>query len=245
MIRQTLVAAAMTGLLLAPACAESPSTTERAEIENIVKEYLIANPEVVEEALIALQAKRDSDASRDAQAAITANAEGLYANASSPFVGAEDAEITVVEFFDYRCGYCKRSTDWVRNMPAKFDGKVRVVYKELPIFGGVSETAALAALAAHKQDKYVEMHTGLMGIKNNNDLTEKAIDKVAAEAGLNVKLMRADMDSMEIQKQLADMKSLGRSLNVDGTPAFFVDNTRIVGADQKGLYAAIEAQLAN
>lgn len=245
MIRQTLVAAAMTGLLLAPACAESPSTTERAEIENIVKEYLIANPEVVEEALIALQAKRDADASRDAQAAIAANAEGLYANASSPFVGAEDAEITVVEFFDYRCGYCKRSTDWVRDMPAKFDGKVRVVYKELPIFGGVSETAALAALAAHKQDKYVEMHTGLMGIKNNNDLTEKAIDKVAAEAGLNVKLMRADMDSMEIQKQLADMKSLGRSLNVDGTPAFFVDNTRIVGADQKGLYAAIEKQLAN
>ncbi len=245
MIRQTLLAVAMTGVLLAPACAEAPSSTERAEIESIIKDYLIDNPEVIEEALIALQAKRETDAAVSAQAAISEHSDNLYADASSPFVGAEDAEITVVEFFDYRCGYCKRSTDWVRNMPTKFDGKVRVVYKELPIFGGVSETAALAALAAHKQDKYVEMHTGLMAIKNNNDLTEKSIDSVAKEAGLNVKKMRADMESMAIQQQLADMKSLGRSLNVDGTPAFFVNDTRIVGADQNGLYAAIEKQLAN
>lgn len=245
MIRQTFLAAAMTGLLLAPACAEAPSSTERAEIESIVKDYLIENPEVIEEALIALQAKREIEAAQQAKAAISEQAENLYANATSPFIGAEDAEITVVEFFDYRCGYCKRSTDWIREMPAKYDGKVRVVYKELPIFGGISETAALAALAAHKQDKYVEMHVGLMNIKNNNDLTDKAIDTVATEAGINVKKMRADMESMEIQKQLADMKSLGRTLGVDGTPAFFVDNTRIVGADQNGLYKAIEKQLAN
>lgn len=243
MTRKTLAFAALSVLFLTPACAESGSNLSKTEIEKIVHEYIVEHPEVIEEALIALSEREKAAAAERASAAIISNADKLYKDANAPFVGDENAEVTVVEFFDYRCGYCKRSTDWIRELPKKYDGKVRVVYKELPIFGGISETAALAALAAHKQDKYLDMHLGLMNIKNNSDLTDAKIDEVAKAAGIDVTKMRADMKSMEIQKQLADDKALGRELGVDGTPAFFVGGTNIVGADQRGLYAAIEEEL--
>ena len=95
-------------------------------------------------------------------------------------------------------------------MPKEYDGNVRVVFKELPIFGGISETASLAALAAGKQDKYLEFHLALMDIKNNNDLTEAKLDEVAEDVGMNVQKMRADMKSMDIQRKLADSKQLGQ-----------------------------------
>lgn len=243
MINKLFAAAAVSALLLTPACAESGSNLSKTDIEKIVHEYIVEHPEVIEEALITLSDREKAAAAERAAAAITSNADKLYNDPAAPFVGDENAEVTVVEFFDYRCGYCKRSTDWVRSLPKKYDGKVRVVYKELPIFGGISETAALAALAAHKQDKYLEMHLGLMGIKNNSDLTDAKIDEVAKAAGIDVAKMRADMASMDIQKQLADDKQLGRTLGVDGTPAFFVGGTGVVGADQMGLYQAIEAEL--
>ena len=109
---------------------------------------------------------------------------------------------------------------------------MRVVFKELPIFGGISETASLAALAAGKQDKYLEFHLALMDIKNNNDLTEAKLDEVAEDVGMNVQKMRADMKSMDIQRKLADSKQLARTLGVEATPSFFIGNEFIEGANR-------------
>ncbi|WP_348763264.1 DsbA family protein [Hyphomonas atlantica] len=216
------------------ACADNsaPAAADREAMEQVVREYILDNPEIIEEALIKLAAKQKAAASAEAQQAIVSNFDAIYNNPGDYSIGPADAEITVVEFFDYRCGWCKRSTDWIQALPKEYDGNVRVVFKELPIFGGISETASLAALAAGKQDKYLEFHLALMDIKNNNDLTEAKLDEVAEDVGMNVQKMRADMKSMDIQRKLADSKQLARTLGVEATPSFFIGNEFIEGANR-------------
>ena len=216
------------------ACADNsaPATADREAMEQVVREYILDNPEIIEEALIKLAAKQKAAASAEAQQAIVSNFDAIYNNPGDYSIGPADAEITVVEFFDYRCGWCKRSTDWIQALPKEYDGSVRVVFKELPIFGGISETASLAALVAGKQDKYLEFHLALMDIKNNNDLTEAKLDEVAEDVGMNVQKMRADMKSMDIQRKLADSKQLARTLGVEATPSFFIGNEFIEGANR-------------
>ncbi|WP_340692967.1 DsbA family protein [Hyphomonas sp.] len=247
MIRKLFTAAALTAIALTPACAQDSSSgkMDRAEVEQIVREYITANPQIIEDALVALGEQQRAEAASAAKTAIKSNKDKLYSLASDHSIGPDDAEVTVVEFFDYRCGYCKRSVDMIQAMPKDYDGKVRVVFKELPIFGGISETASLAALSAGKQGKYNAMHVALMDLKSNDDLTEKRIDSIAESIGVNVQKMRADMKSMEIQKQLSDMKDLGRTLGVGGTPGFFVGETHIEGADTAKLIAAIKAVLGS
>ncbi|HRJ02629.1 MAG TPA: DsbA family protein [Hyphomonas sp.] len=242
-MRKTALAFAAVAVSLLPACAQPGSDADRADIEKIVREYILENPEIIEEALIALHEKEKAAQAELVRSAITANKDALYAHAGDYSIGPADAAVTVVEFFDYRCGYCKRSVDWVQKLPAKYDGEVRVVFKELPIFGGISETASLAALAAGKQGKYWEFHSALMKIKNNDDLTDAKIDELAAATGLNATKLRADMKSQAVQKQLADMKSLGAALSVTGTPAFFIGDQHIEGANLPVIEQAIEAAL--
>lgn len=242
-LRKTALALAAVAVSLLPACAQPGADAERADIEKIVREYILENPEIIEEALVALHEKEKAAQAELVRKAIAANKEALYAHAGDYAIGPEDAAVTIVEFFDYRCGYCKRSVDWVQKLPAKYDGEVRVVFKELPIFGGISETAALAALAAGKQGKYWEFHSALMKIKNNEDLTDAKIDEIAASLGLNTAKLRADMKGQAVQKQLAEMKSLGAALNVTGTPAFFIGDTHVEGANLPVIEAAIEDAL--
>lgn len=246
MIRKLTTLTAMAVLALTPACADSGSsvnTADREEIEQIVREYILEHPEVIEEALTIL-VQRDRDAAAQAaRDAITANADALYSHPGDHFIGPADAEIVLVEFFDYRCGYCKRSVDWVQALPEKYDGKVKVVFKELPIFGGISETAALAALAAGEQDKYFDYHLALMKLKSNDELTDKKLDEIAKDIGIDVQKMRADMRSMDIQRQLAEMKALGRTLKVEGTPGFFIGDKHYEGAYTEQIEALIDAQL--
>ena len=245
MIRKLFTAAALTAIALTPACAQDSASGKmnRAEVEQIVREYIVENPQIIEDALVALGEQQRAEAAAAAKMAIKTHKDELYSLASDHSIGPADAEVTVIEFFDYRCGYCKRSVDMIQALPTDYDGKVRVVFKELPIFGGISETASLAALAAGKQGKYNAMHVALMDLKSNDDLTEKRIDAIAESIGISVQKMRADMKSMEIQKQLSDMKDLGRALEVGGTPGFFVGDTHIEGADTAKLTAAIKAEL--
>jgi len=232
------------GLALLPACAQGGGSTDKAAVEKIVEEYILTNPEIIEKALVALTEKERAAQASAAKAAIADNASELYSKSTDYSVGPEDAAVTVVEFFDYRCGYCKRSAEWTANLPETYDGEVRVVFKEYPIFGGISETAALAALASGRQGKYIDMHLALMGLRSNDDLTEQKIDELALELGIDVQRMRADMNSEAVKNQLADMQALGRTLNVGGTPGNFVGDQSIEGANLPKIDEAIRAAIA-
>lgn len=231
------------GLALLPACAQGGGTTNKAEVEKIVEAYILANPEIIEKALVALTEKERLAQASAAQAAIADSRDALYNNPDDYFVGPEDAAVTIVEFFDYRCGYCKRSAEWTANLPKAYDGQVRVVFKEYPIFGDISETAALAALASGQQGKYIDMHLALMALKSNDELTEQKIDELAMQLGIDVQRMRADMKSDKVKNQLADMQALGRALKVGGTPGYFVGNQAIEGANLPKIDEAIRAEI--
>ncbi|PKP81486.1 MAG: hypothetical protein CVT79_10400 [Alphaproteobacteria bacterium HGW-Alphaproteobacteria-18] len=231
------------GLALLPACAQGGGTPDKAEVEKIVEEYILANPEIIEKALLALTEKERLAQASASKAAIADSKNELYNKSDDFFVGPEDAAVTVVEFFDYRCGYCKRSAEWTANLPKTYDGQVRVVFKEYPIFGGISETAALAALASGRQGKYIDMHLALMALKSNDDLTEQKIDELAMQLGIDVQRMRADMKSDGVKKQLADMQALGRTLKVGGTPGYFLGDQVIEGANLPKIDEAIRTAI--
>lgn len=245
MNRKILTTTALAMIAMTPACAQGDvDLADKKAIEQIVHDYILENPEVIEDALIKLtelQSQRETEAARKA---IADNMDQIYNSSADYSIGPDDAAVTLVEFFDYRCGYCKRSLDWTMALPEEFDGKVRVVFKEFPILSAESEKAALAALAAGEQGKYAEMHRELMQMDNSTGFDPEDIDAAAERAGVDVARMRADMGSVRLQKVIADNKSLARKIGADGTPAFFVGTEHIAGADQNGVSRALKEALA-
>ena len=245
MTRTFSMALAATAIALTPACAQGQvDTADKEAVEKIVYEYIMENPEIIEEALVALSEKRDAEEAALALAAIADNQDALINNPADYSIGPADAPVTVIEFFDYRCGFCKRSAEWATELPAQYDNQVRVVFKEFPILSTESEKAALAAIAAGKQDKYIEMHMALMELDNGSGFGPEQIDAAAESVGVDVTRMRADMKSIDVQKTVADAKSLARSLNITGTPNFIVGTEMVSGADVQQVEAMIEAALA-
>lgn len=245
MTRKFSLAIAATAIALTPACAqEQVGTADKQAIEKIVSDYIMENPEIIEDALIALSEKRAAEEAQVAQAAIADNQDALINNPGDFSIGPADAPVTVVEFFDYRCGFCKRSAEWATELPEKYDNKVRVVFKEYPILSAESEKAALAALAAGKQGKYIEMHMALMEQDNGEGFGPEQIDAVAESVGVDVATMRADMKSIDVQKTVADSKSLARTLGISGTPNFIIGTNQVSGADIQQVEALIETALA-
>lgn len=246
MTRKLAAALATTALVLTPACAqERVDASDKAAIEKIVADYIRENPQIIEDALYALAEQRQAEEAGRLSLNIAANMDQLVSNPADYSIGPADAPVTVVEFFDYRCGYCKRSAEWATALPEKYDDKVRVVFKELPILSPESEKAALAAMAAGKQGKYVEMHMELMNLDNGSGFGPEEIDAAAERVGVDVKLMRADMKSMAVQKAVADSKSLARTLGIEGTPNFIVGTLSVPGADTATVEKMIEAELAS
>lgn len=246
MTKLPILAAAVGVLALTPACAQDSASAggqdmTRDEVEMIVREYILEHPEIIEEALIELGNRQRAAEAEEARSAIQANADRLYNSDIGYSIGPDDAPVTVVEFFDYRCGFCKRVAGDIAALPAARDGQVRVVFKELPILSPQSRQAALAALAAGKQGKYFEMHMALM--EANSSFSDAEISRIAQEVGLDVAQMKEDMDSEEVQAQLAASLELGRDLGVDGTPAFFIGDTAISGADLPRVNALIDEAL--
>ena len=244
MNRTLSIAVATSALVLTPACAqERVDTADKAAIEQVVHDYILEHPEIIEEALIKLTERQQVEEQEQAAEMILANMDAIYENDGDYSVGPEDAPVTVVEFFDYRCGYCKSTTAWATTLPAKYDDQVRVIFKEMPILSAESEKAAFAALAAGKQGKYLEMHLGLMALDNKTGFGPEEIDRVAEEAGVDVTLMRADMKSIQIQKHVADTKSLARTLLISGTPNFMVGTVQINRADPDAVESLIDAEI--
>jgi protein-disulfide isomerase len=235
---------ATTAIVLTPACAQDQvNTADKEAIEEIVHNYILDNPEIIEEAIIRLTERQRAEAQESKVEAILANMDAIYEDEADYSIGPADAPITLVEFFDYRCGYCKSSTDWIMALPEKYDNKVRVVFKDMPILSAESEKAALAALAAGRQGKYIEMHLELMELDNKSGFTPDEIDRVAAKVGIDVARMRADMASLEVQAQVANSKGLARTIGLEGTPNFLLGTINVEGANTDYLEQLIESEL--
>ena len=209
--------------------AEQPSipALDRDAIGKIVREYLVEHPEVIEEAMQVLRERQEMAQRKRASAAIADDSEALRAHPMSPVSGNAGGDVTVVEFFDYQCGYCKRSLRPVMDLLAA-DGQVRMVWKEFPILGPVSRFAARAAMAADRQGRYHEFHVAVMGARGK--LTKDGVIKIAANIGLDVERLRRDMGDPAIEDYLNETAQLAKKLGIRGTPAFVIGETLVPGA---------------
>lgn len=197
------------------------SPTQTQAIEKIVHDYLIKNPQVLVEVSQALQQQQMSQMQKTASKAIAQNAKQLFSDPQSPVIGNPNGDVTIVEFMDFQCTHCKEMSPIMETI-IKQDGNVRVVYKELPIFGPTSEFAAKAALASIKQGKYAQFHAALM--KDDKSLSKEEVLKIAQAVGLNISQLQKDADSPAIAQQLKDNFKLAQAMGLMGTPALVVAN---------------------
>ncbi len=207
--------------------AEAPDAPSRQAIEEVIRDYLLKHPEVVDRALQVLEQRRREEEQRRAREAVQAHRDELLNDAGSPVGGNPQGDVTVVEFFDYRCGYCKGVAPDVKKLLQE-DPNVRIVYKEFPILGPESALAARAALAAQVQGKYLAFHDALMAAKG--PFTLPAILQIARKAGLDATKLRLDMDAPEIRATIERNRALADALGVTGTPAFVVGSELVPGA---------------
>jgi protein-disulfide isomerase len=225
---KTLFGAVLALLLLAPlASAEDMTPEKQAEIEKIVHDYLLKNPEVIREAIQALQAKEEQNKADAQTELVTQNKDALFNDPATPVAGNPMGDVTVVEFFDYHCPYCKAVASPL-NQLIQEDKGVRLVLKEFPILGQDSILAAQAALAAVAQGKYWELHQGLMEHRGQFDM--EVIKSIAAKAGLDPQKLEADMQSDKIQPALSANHALAKTLDIGATPTFVIGDQVVEGA---------------
>ena len=209
------------------------SASSQEPTEAAIERYIRAHPEVIEQSLQGLLAKREAELKDHQKAAVVAKQKELLHDPMSPVSGNPKGEITLVEFYDYRCGFCKRAASAVTELQ-KIDPRVRVVYKDFPILGEPSELAAKAALASQAQGKHQVFHEALLA--SHADMTKEAILKIAVGVGLNVQRLEADMTNPKWQSVIDKNRVLARELGISGTPGFIVGNELVEGwLDLKGL----------
>jgi protein-disulfide isomerase len=215
------------------------SAEQQRAIEGVVKDYLLKNPEIMVEVQTALETKMAKEEAERTKAMVAEHAKDIYRAPNAPVAGNPDGDITVVEFFDYNCGYCKRGFSEIAKLVEK-DKNVRVVFKEFPILRDESEQAAKVALAARMQGKYWEVHRDMISTKG---LVNEAVAlKVAENHGLDMAKLKADMASPEVKAELDRVKELAKTLSINGTPHFLVGDQAIGGAPEN-LYDVLEAHV--
>ncbi len=207
--------------------AASLNESQSQQVKDIVRQMLMQEPKIIIEAVQAYQEQSQREAAENSKKALQTHMAAIYQDPKSPFIGNATGDVTVVEFFDYNCGYCKQVFHPIRDAVLQ-DGKIKFVFKEYPILGESSVLAAKAALAAHKQGKYIEFHTALMDFRGNKD--DSVITKIATDLGLNVAQLKTDMASPEIEQALQENFKLAQSLNINGTPGFIIGDKMFPGA---------------
>ena len=219
----------------------APISPEQARVEQIMRDYLTKNPEILVEMTTELDKRQAAQQAEQQQKTISENAAALFRSPVSHTAGNPDGDVTVVEFFDYNCGYCRRALPDVVKL-TNDDGKVRLVLKELPIFGDDSEAAAKIALAADKQGKYFEMHQKLFSESGKAD-KEKGL-RIAKELNLDMEKLQKDAESDDIKKALDEAKDLAQKLNLQGTPLFLIGDRVVPGAPDD-LYDQLKAKVVD
>ena len=210
--------------------AQAPAQTHEldpAAVQRIVREYLLEQPEVLEEAIHVLRTKREREKRTRAKAAIRENLDSLLGHPLSAVSGNPGGDVTLVEFFDYQCGYCKRSLEPVMEL-LESDTALRIVWKELPVLGPISRFAARASMAAQQQGQFLEFHVAVMGTADK--LSEERVMAIAEGIALDVERLRRDMADPALEAYLDETYRLATSIGVTGTPAFVIGDTLVPGA---------------
>ena len=215
----------------APASAQSFSEPQRTEIEKIIKEYLLAHPEVLQETMAELEKKQQVAEAEKARSAIKNHSDALFNSPRQVVLGNPQGDVTFVEFFDYNCGYCKRALSDMTTLLSN-DPKLKVVLKEFPVLGPGSVEAAQVAVAVRMQDKggkkYLEFHQKLLGGRGQVDKA-KAL-AVAKDVGLDMARLDKDMKSEEVSKTIEESMKLAEALGLNGTPSYVIGNDVVIGA---------------
>lgn len=207
----------------ANADANSFSATQTADIQKIVHDYIVNNPTVLVEASQKLREQMQAKEQKAALSAIESNKQSLFNDSASPIAGNAQGSVVIVEFFDYQCGHCKEMGPVIDQF-VQNNRQIKVIFKELPIFGGDSEFAARASLAAYKIDpqKFVAFHNALM--KANNPLKNEDVMKIAKSLGYDSGSLKKAMSSADVMDQLKKNFALAQQLELAGTPAFVIAN---------------------
>jgi protein-disulfide isomerase len=225
-----LVAFAIIGLP-ASATAQTFSSSQRGEIEKIVKDYLLSHPEVLEEMSAELSKRQAAAEAEKHQTAVKANADMIFNSPRGVIVGNRNGDVNFVEFFDYNCGYCKHAMADMLNL-MKSDPKLRVVLKEFPVLGPSSVEAAQVAIAVRMQDpsgkKYLDFHQKLLSSRGQADKARALA--AAKESGLDMAKLEKDMVSQEVKATLQENFKLAEAMGLNGTPSYVIGNQVVVGA---------------
>ena len=240
-LRLPLMALALAFFAVAPlAHAQSAFTpAQQQELQKLIHDYLQNHPEAVFDALKAEKQKEEAATAENRRKAIAQNRSALLSDPDSAVGGNPKGDVTLVEFFDYRCPYCKQMEPTMQAL-IKEDGKLRVVYKEFPILGPVSVYATRVAIAARKQGKYEEFRSRMITLKGNID--QDSVMKIAASAGLDLARLKTDMAAPDVDKIIQRNYALAEALGIDGTPGLVVGNAINDGAtDLDGLRKMIAA----
>jgi protein-disulfide isomerase len=202
---------------------------QKQEIEKLIGQYLRENPTVIVEAIQNLQRRERQTRERAAAQNLVRYRQQLINSPSSPFAGNQDANITVVEFFDYRCPYCKKMLPAIKKLLNE-DANIRYVFKEFPILSPASRIASEVALAAWKIDRqrYLVLHAGLMGARG--DLNRDRIMQIAKKSGLDMRRLREAMKSPDVAAEIKANSRLARSVGITGTPGFVIGDRVVPGA---------------
>jgi protein-disulfide isomerase len=216
---------------LPAAHAQGFTPAQRAEIESIVKDYLIKNPDVLQEVMQEVEKRQALAESEKAKGAIAANKEIIFNSSRQVTLGNPKGDVTMVEFFDYNCGYCKRAmTDMMELL--KGDSKLRVVLKEFPVLGEGSVQAAQVAAALNIQDKtgkkYLDFHQKLLSGRGQADRTRALA--AAKEAGADMARLEKDMAGPEVKAALEESFKLAEALGLNGTPSYVINTDVVIGA---------------
>jgi protein-disulfide isomerase len=217
--------------MTAPAGAQSFSDAQRSEIEGILKDYLLKHPEILQEAMAELEKKQQVADAEKSKVAVKEHKQLLFGSPRQVTLGNLQGDVTLVEFFDYNCGYCKRALSDLMNL-MKADPKLKVVLKEFPVLGPGSVEAAQVATAVRMQDrggkKYLEFHQKLLSGRGQADRARALA--VAKDIGMDMARLEKDMTSDEMRATLEESMQLADKLGLNGTPSYVVGPAVVVGA---------------
>jgi protein-disulfide isomerase len=215
----------------APARAQSFTGEQRSEIERIIKDYLMSHPELLQEVMNELEKRQAQVEAEKHRAAVAENSAAIFSSPRQVTLGNPQGDVTVVEFFDYNCSYCKRAMNDMLEL-LKNDGKLKFVLKEFPVLGDGSVQAAQVAAAVRMQDKtgkkYLEFHQKLLSGRGQADKARALA--AAKEVGLDIAKIEKDMASDEVKATLEESFKLAEALGLNGTPSYVVGKDVVVGA---------------